>query len=187
MQLTTPRLLIDGLRSEDSAALFHNRADPDVRRYQSRWPASIDDALGFIETCLAVAPNTPGTWFQRAIRLTDTGDLIGDLGLHFIAEAESTIELGITLLLRYQQRGYAKEALNAVLGFVFDDLEKHRIYASVDPRNHASLKLLEGVGIRKEAHFQKSLRLHGEWADDVIYAMLAREWSLRRPAERHRG
>ncbi|MBB6243804.1 GNAT family protein [Rhodanobacter sp. MP1X3] len=187
MQLTTTRLRLDGLRREDAEVLFRYRADPEVSRYQGWRPAFVDDARRFIEACHAVAPDTPGTWFQRAIRWSRTDELIGDVGLHFVADAEAAVELGISLSPSYQKRGIATEALNAVLGFVFDSLHKHRVFGSVDPRNHASIKLLEGVGMRKEAHFRESLRMDGEWADDVIYAMLDREWQACCTAKPHRG
>lgn len=187
MQLTTSRLRLDELRREDAQALFRYRADPQVSRYQGWRPASVDDARRFIEACHGVAPDTPGVWFQRAIRWSRTDELVGDVGLHFVAGAESAVELGISLSPAYQKRGIATEALNAVLGFIFDRLRKHRVFGSVDPRNHASIKLLEGVGMRKEAHFRESLRIDGEWVDDAVYAMLAREWRFCHTAEPHRG
>ena len=55
-------------------------------------------------------------------------------------------------------------------------LGKHRVYGSVDPGNAPSLALLERVGMRREAHFVENLLFKGAWADDVIYAMLRREY-----------
>jgi RimJ/RimL family protein N-acetyltransferase len=83
---------------------------------------------------------------------------------------------GITLAPAFQRRGYASEALRALLHLAFDTLGKHRVYASIDPRNAASLALFERAGFRREAHHVESLWLMGEWVDDVILAMLAREW-----------
>jgi RimJ/RimL family protein N-acetyltransferase len=67
----------------------------------------------------------------------------------------------------------------ALLEFLFAKLAKHRVFASVDPRNTAAIALFTRVGMRKEAHFIQSLWLNGEWVDDVIFAMLEREWKLR--------
>jgi RimJ/RimL family protein N-acetyltransferase len=55
-------------------------------------------------------------------------------------------------------------------------LKLHRLSATADPRNLASVKLLERLGFRKEAHFVKSLWFKGEWADDVVYGLLREEW-----------
>ena len=70
----------------------------------------------------------------------------------------------------------ATEALSALIDMLFDELAKHRIIASIDPRNEPSIRLMERLGFRKEAHFHRSIFMHGEWTDDVIYAMLQSEW-----------
>jgi RimJ/RimL family protein N-acetyltransferase len=176
MRLHTARLTLDELQSDDAAAFFGYRSDPAISRYQGWQPGSIDEALRFIEGTLAIAPDTSGSWYQRAIRLRDGGELIGDLGLHFAAEAERTVEIGISIAPAHQGHGLASEALREALGYVFDGLHKHRVFASVDPRNLACIKLPEGAGMRQEAHFRESVWLGGEWADDIVFALLAREW-----------
>jgi RimJ/RimL family protein N-acetyltransferase len=57
-------------------------------------------------------------------------------------------------------------------------LNKHRVFASVDPRNAPSMKLLERVGMRKEAHFVRGLWFRNEWVDDVVFAILSDEWKI---------
>lgn len=179
MHLNTPRLRLDALCREDAEALFRYRGDPAVSAYQGWCPASVNEALGFIDAQQGVMLDMPGTWFQRAIRRGDSGELVGDLGLHFLAGDDATVELGISLAPSHQGQGLAAEALQAVLGFVFGDLRKHRVIGSVDPRNQACMKLLESIGMRKEAHFRESYRSGDTWADDVIFAMLEREWLAR--------
>jgi RimJ/RimL family protein N-acetyltransferase len=66
--------------------------------------------------------------------------------------------------------------VSAVVNYLFTDLGKHRIIASIDPRNTRSVKLLERLGMRKEAHFVKSVMIDGKWCDDCIYAILSEEW-----------
>ena len=179
VQLETARLRLDALRHDDAAALFAYRADPAVSRYQGWRPVALDEAVRFIERQQAVAFDTPGSWFQFAVRLRETGELAGDLGLHFV-DAD-TMEFGVTLAPAYQGRGLAVEAVRAVLALVFGTLKRHRVYASVDPRNLSCVKLLERLGMRKEAHFRESWRDGDGWADDAIYAMLASEWQAQEP------
>ncbi|WP_329742999.1 GNAT family protein [Dyella sp. A6] len=177
MELTTTRLRLDALRLQDASALFAYRADPEVSRYQGWRPASVDEAQGFIGRQQSVVFDTPESWFQFALRLPE-GTLVGDLGLHFVDDA--TVELGITVAPAYQGRGLAAEALRAALSLVFDELRRHRVVASVDPRNQSCIRLLEHLGMRKEAHFRESWRDGDGWADDAVYAMLADEWQGRR-------
>jgi RimJ/RimL family protein N-acetyltransferase len=174
--IISARLMLDALRVDDAAALFAYRGDPDIARFQSWQPTSIAHAREFIEALAPVRINTPDTWFQYAIRLRDGGPLIGDLGLHFPQDPDSAVELGISIAPAYQGQRFAKEALRAALDYVFRTLGKHRACASVDPRNHASMALLRGVGMRQEAHFMESLRLGNEWVDDVVFGVLSKEW-----------
>jgi len=85
-------------------------------------------------------------------------------------------ELGYTLHKDFRGMGYATEAISAIIDYLIFDLKKHRITASIDPSNTNSVRLIERLGFRKEAHFKQSLLFHGKWVDDVIYAILAEEW-----------
>lgn len=149
MQIVTANLKIDALRREDADALFAYRHDPAVSRWQGWKPASVEAAAAFIEAQRGAAPGVAGTWWQRAIRLRDSGALIGDLGLHFIDAA--TVELGITIAPAQQRRGHAREALEVALDFVFGGLRKQRMIAFVEPRNFMCMRLLEGLGMHRGA------------------------------------
>jgi RimJ/RimL family protein N-acetyltransferase len=177
MDITTRRLQLDALRPADAEALFAYRGDPDVSRFQGWRPASVTEAAHFIERQAGVSLGTPDSWFQRAIRLRDDRTLIGDLGIHLLAEAEGSVEFGISIAPNHQGSGYACEAVRAMFELVFGQLGRHRIHASVDPRNLASMAMLRALGMRQEAHHRASLWLHGEWVDDVVFALLASEWS----------
>jgi RimJ/RimL family protein N-acetyltransferase len=147
VEVVTARLRLDALREEDAAALFGYRSDPAVSRWQGWKPTSVAEAGDFIEAQAGIAPDTRGAWWQRAIRLRDSGQLVGDLGLHFIDDA--TVELGITLAPAHQRRGYAREALEVMLDFVFGGLRKRRVVARVEPRNFMCMRLLEGLGMHR--------------------------------------
>jgi RimJ/RimL family protein N-acetyltransferase len=174
MELATARLRLDALRDDDAVALFAYRADPAVSRYQGWRPRSIGEAEDFIRRQQTAVFDRPGGWVQFALREAASDVLVGDLGLHFV-DAD-TLEFGITLAPAQQGRGLAAEALRAVLALAFDGLGRHRVFASVDPRNTSCVRLLERLGLRKEAHFRQSLRDGEGWADDAIYALLAHEW-----------
>jgi RimJ/RimL family protein N-acetyltransferase len=179
-EIITERLVLRELRPGDAEAMFAYRSDPEVARYQG-WPReSVDDVRAFIADLTAQEPYAPGTWRQFAIVLRSTGEQIGDCGVHVPHDEPEQVMFGITLATAFQRRGYASEALRALLHLAFGTLGKHRVYASIDPRNAASLALFARAGFRKEAHFIESLFLMGEWVDDVVVAMLAREWRATR-------
>ncbi len=175
-KLMTSRLVLRPLRLSDSAAVFAYRSDPEVARFQMWEPEAEGEVRSFIENLQELAIDTPGTWYQLAITLKKSGVLIGDCGLHFPLEEPKQMEVGITLAPAHQRRGYGTEALEGVIEYLFVKLGKHRVYASVDPRNEASMALLKRVGMRKEGHFRESIWVKGEWVDDLIYAILEKEW-----------
>ncbi|MFW6276289.1 MAG: GNAT family N-acetyltransferase [Bacteroidota bacterium] len=171
--IKTERMILRPVEPGDAAQLFACRSDREANKYQG-W---IPDLVAEVEEFIARNPaefDVPGTWFQLALTAKDSGDLIGDAGIHFIDARQC--EIGITLDAGHQGKGFALEAAHAIIGFLFADLGKHRIIASLDPRNTASLKLVERLGFRQEAHFRESLFFKGEWVDDAVYAILKREW-----------
>jgi RimJ/RimL family protein N-acetyltransferase len=169
--LSTRRLMLRPLQAGDAATMFRYRSRPDVSRYQMWRPADESEVRAFIEKQGATVPGTRGTWYSLAMTLRENGIMIGDVGLHFPEIESSQLEIGITLSPAFQRRGLAAEALEEVCRFVFSSLGKDRIYASVDPRNKPSIRLLERVGMRKEAFLPGSIVIRGELVDDLVYAV----------------
>jgi|688.fasta_scaffold94158_2 RimJ/RimL family protein N-acetyltransferase len=178
--ILTDRLYLRRLHADDSATMFAYRCNPGVLRYQSWKPQSILEIQDFIADMSLREFNTAG-WYQVAIEAPGHG-LIGDCGIHFLENDSLTAEIGITISPTFQSMGYASEALLSVFDFLFVQLGKHRIFASVDPRNLASIALMKRLGLRQEAHFVQSLWFEDEWVDDLIFAMLETEWRSKRNA-----
>lgn len=177
MDFNTDRLLIRPVSKHDSESIFFYRSDFETNRYLSLIPNSIDDVTEFIGKTSSEI-DMPGTWFQFVVIEKGSDNLIGDIGVHFLDNETKNkqVEIGYTLDKRYRGYGYATESLFRVIDFLITDLNKHRIIASVDPTNLKSIRLLERLGFRKEAHFVESLFFHEKWVDDMIYAMLAKDW-----------
>ncbi|MGF6709884.1 RimJ/RimL family protein N-acetyltransferase [Luteibacter sp. W1I16] len=172
----TARLRLDRLLPADAPHLYAYRGDDAVARYQGWKPASLDDAEAFIAKQAVQPFATPDSWFQLAIRERESSELLGDLGIHFPVSAAEAIEFGVSLRPERQGRGYAREAMATALGLAFGGWGYRRAIASVDPRNVASIALLRSLGFRQEAHHVESYFFRGEWVDDVVFALLAREW-----------
>lgn len=174
--MDTKRLTLDALRPDDAAALFAYRGDPEVARYQGWQPASEAEAAAFIAKQAAGAFGTPDSWCQLAIRSKANGELIGDFGVHFPPTTNDPIEFGLSLKPAAQGHGYAREVMSAGIDRAFRDWGYRRLVGSVDPRNTASVALCRALGMRQEAHHVESYWFREEWVDDVIFALLAREW-----------
>jgi aminoglycoside 6'-N-acetyltransferase len=180
-ELVSERLVLRRFRPEDLATFVSYRSDPDVARYQS-WTAPYSRADGeqLIKNMRQQHPDTPGEWFQFAIALRSTGELIGDCGAKPSAYDPVHTQIGYTIGRAHQRRGYGIEAVRALLGYLFDARGMHRVTANCDGRNTPSMGLLERVGLRKEGVMLASVWAKGEWTDDVLFAMLADEWAASR-------
>jgi RimJ/RimL family protein N-acetyltransferase len=89
-------------------------------------------------------------------------------------------ELGWTLDPAHGGRGYATEAVAELLRICFEDLGLRRVTALCFADNTASWRLMERVGLRREAHnVRDSLHRSGQWLDGYAYALLAEEWRAR--------
>ncbi len=191
LKLHTPRLLLKDLRVDDAAALFAYRSLPEVTEFQGWTPTDVSDAVGFIEHDICHVLDQPDTWFQLGIFLNATDDpnddkkLIGDMGIHFLSSATEeiqkpgltdTVEIGITISPAHQGRGYASEAVRRILDFLFEELHKIRVIASVDPDNHKSMTLMKSVGFQLDGIFPKSVFHRGEWVDDAAFSITLEQW-----------
>ncbi len=176
--LTGDRVVLRRFAMADVATFVAYRSDPDVARYQS-WEAPYPRAAGerMIRELLREYPDTPGQWFQFAMELRATGELIGDCASGTDLEDARQAEVGFTLRPEFQGHGYATEGVRTLLDYLFGARDKHRITARCDPRNPASAAVLERLGMRREGRLVESTWAKGEWTDDLLYAVLKREWS----------
>lgn len=176
INIETDRLIIRPVRLGDEDAIYSYRSDSVVNKYQGWFPNSAKEIRDHIENCISQNIDVADLWFQFAIVLKDENKLIGDIGLHFTEYNKMQVELGCTLCVECQGKGFASEALRSVVDHLFIVLKKHRVFASIDPRNRQSIKMVERLGFRKEAYLKESLFHRGEWADDLIYGILKDEW-----------
>jgi len=176
----TPRLILRAFRPEDAAAFSAYRSDPEVACYQG-WtaPYSLKQAQEFVAEMMRSIPGTPGQWYQIALEEKVSGQVIGDVAFHIEANSPQQAILGITLASAYQGKGFATEAMQRLLQFLFEELNLHRVSAYIDVDNPASYHLLERLGFRREGHFVENTWFKGAWGSEYYYALLGREWQQR--------
>ena len=172
--ITTDRLVVRPAELGDERAIYSYRSNFIENKYQGWFPDSVEEVREHIKTNISQNIDVTDMWLQFAIIISEN-KLIGDIGVNLSAD-KMQAEVGCTLDKAFQGKGYATEALGAMIDYLFLTLKKHRITASIDPRNTASIRMVERLGFKKEAHFRESLFIRGEWVDDVIYAILEKEW-----------
>jgi RimJ/RimL family protein N-acetyltransferase len=174
----TERLTLRAAVPEDADTTWQYRRLPEVAEWIT---ARADDVDAYRAT------------FTEPVRLADTvvmerdGRVIGDFMLRVEdgwAQAEvaedarrTQVELGWVLDPTSTGHGYATEAVRELLRVCFADLGVRRVVANAFLDNHASVRLMERVGMRREVHtVAESLHRSGRWLDGVGYALLAEEW-----------
>jgi RimJ/RimL family protein N-acetyltransferase len=179
-RLETSRLFLRAFQDQDIEPFRLYRSDPEIAKYQGwKAPFSIEQATAFVNEMKSKKPAQPGEWYQVALELKTTGAMIGDCVFQCLHEDPRQAEIGFTLARSYQGKGYAREAVECLMGYLFDVLGLHRLRANCDPANLASSRLLESVGMRYEGCFVESLWFKDSWADEKWYAMLHKEWIAR--------
>lgn len=169
MMVETDRLLLKKLSPEDAPELYNYRSNHDVYRYQTWLPETVEDALRFIQNFPLDGEWIPGQWKQMGIYLKDDGKLIGDIGIYVFDVTE--VELGFSVSPPYQHKGYAKEAVTAVINMLCFEREIVRFRAVTDPENTSSIALLEKLGFELSEHKIHSTEIRGEMRDDLIYKL----------------
>ena len=185
--LRTDRLILRRFSTDDIESFAAYRSDPEVARYQS-WdpPVTRAQAQDFIEALADTDPDTPGTWFQFAVVEASSGVHIGDLAALVDGADPRLARIGFTLARAAQWNGYATEAATGLVDYLFAERHKHRVAADCDIRNAPSIAVLERLGMRREAHHRESSWWKGEWTDELVYAILTKEWTARSRAVRRR-
>jgi RimJ/RimL family protein N-acetyltransferase len=168
------RLRLRAFRDGDLEALYAIYSDPKVMRYWS-YPPWTDHAQAAAYLSRALAEPVTDSMLAWAITKHDDDVLIGTVTLYQIDSAQGRAEVGYALATAHWGRGYAQEALRLAFEHAFAVLQLRRIEADVDPRNHASCRLLERLGFLREGLLRQRWTVAGELQDSAIHGLLRGE------------
>lgn len=162
--LRTQRLVLRRPRSDDVAAMHAILRDPLAMRYWSTLPhAEVAETEAWVaKTIDAINAGECDDFFVE-----QDGLLIGKAGLW------NRNEIGFLFSPAVWGKGYAREALQAVIGRAFRDRGHTEIRAEADPRNERCLRLLARLGFRETGRAERTFHIGGEWSDSV-YLTLAK-------------
>lgn len=178
--LETERLKLRLHEHADAEALQRIYGRVDVARYLLDDPWSQLDASRHVSERIAKTGLDGGS-VALALVIEHECAVIGDVQL-WLTDAERRIaEIGWVLDPACGGRGFAAEAVRAVLDLAFTQYGLHRVAAQMDARNDASARLARRVGMRQEAHLRQDWWSKGEWTDTLIYGALSSDRAARRP------
>src|SRR5581483_11603608 len=167
--LETERLLLRPFVEDDFDAVLAMRSDPEVFRYLYNEPPTADETREFLRMKIANASlSEEGQWLGAAVTLRETGELVADVVLKWESVEHRQGEIGYIVHPAHQGHGYAAEATLPFIRFAFETLGLHRIVGRLDARNAASARVLEKLGMRREAHFVENEFVKGEWTSELV-------------------
>jgi RimJ/RimL family protein N-acetyltransferase len=174
--LETDRLILRGLRDEDLPEFLNYLNDPEVAKYQTWESYSESHAVDVINDQKQIHPGIPGRPFTFGAEVKSTGVFIGHVVLTIQEKDHKQAEIGFTFARSHHRQGYGKEAAMRVLGFAFEEMSLHRVFAITDCENLPSVALLSSLGMRREGHYIQNIWFKGKWGDEYQYAILQSEW-----------
>lgn len=139
--LTTERLTLRQLSTDDQQDIFILRSDIEINKYLDREPSkTIEDAIKFINKVNDnIEKNNSIYW---VITLTSTKTFVGTICLFGFSNEENSCEIGYELMTKFQRQGIMQEAIQSVIDFVFKTLELKKILAFTHYENQNSSNLL---------------------------------------------
>jgi [ribosomal protein S5]-alanine N-acetyltransferase len=172
--LEASRLRLRPYLDSDTQALFKLYSDANVTRYWSHPPWN-DPAQAFVY--LSLRKDEPTTLIHAwAIAEKDTNALIGALTFFSISDKNARAEMGYSLMSHLHGQGLGFEALSTAIEYAFNVLELHRIEADVDPRNLASIALLNKLKFQREGLLRQRWRVNGEVNDSALFGLLRQDY-----------
>jgi ribosomal-protein-alanine N-acetyltransferase len=187
-RLDTDRLVIDVPSEEDAPSLYELVGGADRQEVTAGliWegPDAISDTIGFIREARTKHFGDGGFHWaihDRTGQLTGTpGTAIGMISAR-PSEQPGRGDVGYWLGKPYWGQGLMTEALTAVLDFSFGHMDHEKMEAEIFTNNDRSMRLVEGLGMRREGTIRSSRFKRGRWVDCHIYGILRDEWRARRP------
>lgn len=152
--LLTERLRLRRSVPEDAEAISAYRTDPEVNRTQGWERTDPESVRADIEEMADRSPGEPGGWVQFSVEERDGGRLVGDVGISPADGEAGVIKVGYTMSPAFQGRGYATEAVGALVAYAFDALGADVVRAYADADNISSIRVAEKVGLRLIERFE---------------------------------
>lgn len=153
-KIETKRLLLRDLKETDVRAVHDYASDAAVVRYMDWGPNNREETETFIQRALEAQKEKPRRHYTLAITLKIDKKLIGSCGVNVSNPDNHEGWIGYCFKKQFWGKGYATETAKALVEFGFKKLCLHRVFATCDPENTASARVLEKTGMKLEGHIR---------------------------------
>ncbi|MBM7583665.1 RimJ/RimL family protein N-acetyltransferase [Bacillus pakistanensis] len=147
-----------------------------VCQFQPWGPNTQDESLAYVNKIIEDTNQLPRSRYAFAIILKENERMIG-VGEINIRDRNNRIgEITYIINPDHWGNGYATEVAEMLINFGFCELKFHRLFATCDPRNIGSSRVLEKVGMTKEGRIREGLWIKDGWRDSLLFSILEQEW-----------
>lgn len=171
-------LIFRKFKQEDFPVVYDWLSNLENMKYRSSEPKTEEEAHRYLDWAIQCVEQEECVNFRYAVVLKETNELIGSCELVFTDKDPA--ELAWELHRNYWKKGYGTEIGKTLLKLGFETLNLRRIIADCNTLNRGSYRIMELIGMRREAHFVKYYRgnsaLNHEWCDKYMYAILQEEY-----------
>lgn len=174
--IETKRLVLREFDKGDFLSVHSYASDPEVSKYQPWGPNSEADTKSFLEESIKSQLDNPRYSYEIAVVRKEDKKLIGACSIYVSSPKNREGWIGYCYNQEYWGNGYASEAAEAIIEFGFKYLKLHRIFATCDPNNIGSAKVLEKTGMNKEGRLREHKYQKGQWRDSFLYSILEQEY-----------
>lgn len=174
--LVSSNVFLREMEEKDWMDVHKYASNETVCKYQPWGPNSEEESQDFVNQVLADAKRVERTRFVFSIVEKEIGSMVGAGELNVRDNHNKAGEIGYIVNPDYWGKGIATEAAKLLIDFGFEQLNLHRIYATCDPRNIASGKVLEKIGMVQEGRMREDLLIKDGWRDSFLYSILEKEW-----------
>jgi RimJ/RimL family protein N-acetyltransferase len=177
LPIETDRLSLRTFERGDLDALAAYHVLPSVQRYVFSRTRDVTEVAGALNIMRShVSLQRPGDTLTLAVVRKGDKRLIGHVSLHWSDATAGQGEVRFCINPAFAGQGYCREAIGAMFDLAFDHFRIHRLLVRSDGRNHHSIKLMQQLGMRLEAHYREHALFQGEWDEELHFAILDREW-----------
>lgn len=177
LPIRTKRLVLRRFEGGDLDAFHAYHSLPETARFLPGPAKTYTQSMERVGHYANFVFEKEGDWVALAIEAAGEPGLQGEVVLKWLP-GRGQGEVGWTLAPAARGKGYGTEAAGAVLRLGFEELGLHRIEARLDELNVASASLCGRLGMRLEARHVDKWHYKGQWATELIYAILADEWRI---------
>ncbi|MCG3087481.1 GNAT family N-acetyltransferase [Sporosarcina cyprini] len=176
-ELTGSKVFLRELTLDDWTDVHSYATLPEASRYQPWGPNTVTDSFEFVQTIIKDATRIPRTRFVFAVIHLPQQKLVGAGEVNIRSLSNQEGEISYIIHPDYWGQGLASETARLLLQYGFHSLRLHRIFGTCDPRNIASARVLEKVGMVEEGHLRQNLRIGDDWRDSLLFGVLTHEWN----------